>query len=254
MIGVTEWPGRPGDENKRLSLERRRLTPATIGPTPVLSFSIQCADRGAGSGTPLSRLSWFFAPFSEIAATTIVTIGKVPTARCRRLRAAGRIIIQAYRRQRRPDPGEQYAQLGRLRLGDSKMQVVEGLPVQVMDTLDDRQRLGGERQDMSAAIIRIRYALDEAARLQPVKQANERNWPDVENLSEGGLIGPFVLRQLYEDSASSESHAWEVGAQRAVVATASQPGCLEQQPHNRIRIIRTGIILGPRRRLRGRGL
>src|SRR5271155_5137595 len=53
--------------------------------------------------------------------------------------------------------------------------------------------------------------------------ANERNWPDVENSSEGGLVGPFVLRQLYENSASSESHAWEVGAQRAVVATASQP-------------------------------
>ena len=52
---------------------------------------------------------------------TIVTIGKLPTAGCRRLRAAGRIVIQAYRRQRRPDPGEQYAQLGCLRLGDSKM-------------------------------------------------------------------------------------------------------------------------------------
>jgi hypothetical protein len=108
------------------------------------------------------------------------------------------------------------------------MQVVAGLPVQVMDALDNRQGLGGERQDMSAAIIRIRYALDEAARLQSVKQANERNWPDVENLSEGGLIGPFVLRQMYQDSASSESHAWEVGAQRAAAATASQPGCLVQ--------------------------
>jgi hypothetical protein len=29
---------------------------------------------------------------------------------------------------------------------------------------------------------------------------------------------------------------------------------IEQQPHNHIRIIRAGIILGPRRRLRGRGL
>ena len=134
------------------------------------------------------------------------------------------------------------------------MQVVAGLPVQVMDTLDDRQGLGGERQDMSTAIIRIRYALDEAGRLQPIEQANERNWPDVENSSEGGLIGPFVLRQLHEDSASSEGHAWEVGVQRAVVATASHPGCLEQQPHNHIWIIRAGIILGPRRRLRGRGL
>ena len=66
----------------------------------------------------------------------------------------------------------------------------------------------------------------------------------VENSSEGGLIGPFVLRQLCENSASSESHALEVGAQRTVVAIASQPGCFEQQPHNHIRIIRAGIILG----------
>jgi len=68
------------------------------------------------------------------------------------------------------------------------------------------------------------------------------------------LIGPFVLRQLYENSASSESHAWELGAQRAVAATASQLGCLVQQSHNHIRIIRAGLILGPRRRLRSRGL
>src|SRR5271156_2052340 len=115
-----------------------------------------------------------------------------------------------------------------------------------MDTLDERQGLSGERQDMSAAIIRIRYALDEAAGLQPVKQANEGNWPDVENSSEGGLIGPFVLRQLYENSASSESYPGEVGAQRAVVATANQPGCLEQQPHSHTWIIRAWIILGPR--------
>jgi hypothetical protein len=134
------------------------------------------------------------------------------------------------------------------------MEVVTGRPVQVLDTLDDRQGLSGQRQDMSAAIIRIRYALDEPGRLQSIKQANERNWPDVENLSEGSLVEPFVLRQLYEDTASSESHTWELGAQRAVVEIASQPGCIEQQPHNRIRIIRPGIILGPRGRLRGRGL
>jgi hypothetical protein len=127
-------------------------------------------------------------------------------------------------------------------------------PRQAIDALDDRESLGGERQDTNAAIIGVRPAHDEAGRLQPVEQANERNWPDVENLSEGGLIGPFVLRQLYEDGASSESHAWEVGAQRAVVATASQSRCLKQQPHNHIRIIRAGIILGPRRRLRARGL
>src|SRR3984957_7348105 len=95
------------------------------------SFSIHSADRGVGPGTPVSRLSWFFAPFSEIAGMTIVTISKLPTAGCRRLRAAGRIVIQACSRQLRSDSGEQYAQLGRLRLGDSKMQVVAGLSVQV---------------------------------------------------------------------------------------------------------------------------
>ena len=123
------------------------------------------------------------------------------------------------------------------------MWIVKGLPVQVMDTVDDRQGLSGVREDMSAAIMRIRYALDEAGRLQPVKQANERNWPDVENLSEGGLVEPFVLRQLHKDGASSGGHAWEVGAQGAVVATASQPGCIEEQPHDHIRLIR-GVIRG----------
>jgi hypothetical protein len=39
------------------------------------------------------------------------------------------------------------------------------LPVQVMDTPDDRQGLGGQHQDMSAAIIRVRHALDEAGGL-----------------------------------------------------------------------------------------
>src|SRR3984957_18477390 len=111
------WPGAPADKNKRLSLERRRLTPATVGPTPVLPFSIHSADRGGRAGSPVSRLSRFFAPFREIASTTIVTIGKLPIARCRRLGAVGRMCS----RQLRSNPREQYAQLGRLRLGDSKM-------------------------------------------------------------------------------------------------------------------------------------
>jgi hypothetical protein len=59
---------------------------------------------GGRAGTSLSRLGWFFGPFREIAGMTIVTISKLPTAGCWRLRAAGRIVIQAYRRQRRPDP------------------------------------------------------------------------------------------------------------------------------------------------------
>jgi hypothetical protein len=48
VIGVTVWPGRPRRQKYQLSLERRRLTPATIGPTPALPFSIHSADRGAG--------------------------------------------------------------------------------------------------------------------------------------------------------------------------------------------------------------
>ena len=63
-----------------------------------------------------SRLSWFLALSREIAGTTIVTIGELPTAGCRRLTAAGRIVTQACSRQLRSDSGEQYAQLGRLRL------------------------------------------------------------------------------------------------------------------------------------------
>jgi hypothetical protein len=55
-------------------------------------------------------------PFCEIAGTTIVTISKLPTAGCRRLTAAGRKVTQACSRQLRSDSGEQYAQLGRLRL------------------------------------------------------------------------------------------------------------------------------------------
>jgi hypothetical protein len=72
---------------------------------------------GLWRASVFSRLSWFLAPFREIAGTTIVTIGELPTAGCRRLRAAGRIVIQACSRQLRSDSGEQYAQLGRLRLG-----------------------------------------------------------------------------------------------------------------------------------------
>src|SRR5258705_984007 len=97
---------------------------------------------------------------------------------------------------------------------------------------------------MSAAIIRVGHARDEAGRLQPVEQANERNRPDVENLSEGGLIDPFVLRELDEDSASCASHAWKL-AHLSIVTTAPQPSSLVQQPSDRIGIIRVGIILGP---------
>jgi hypothetical protein len=78
-------------------------------------------------------------------------------------------------------------------------------------------------QEMSAAIIRIRHASDEAGRLQPVEQANQRSWPDVENLSEGGLIEHFMLREVDEDGASGASHAWKLGAQLSVVATTRQP-------------------------------
>jgi hypothetical protein len=97
-------------------------------------------------------------------------------------------------RQMRPYPKEKCAQLACLRFGDSKLQIATRAPVQVADTLDDRQGLSGERQDMSAAIIGIRHALNETGRLQSVEQTYERNWPDSENVSEGSLIERFVLR------------------------------------------------------------
>jgi hypothetical protein len=97
-----------------------------------------------------------------------------------------------------------------------------------MDTLDDRQGLSGERQDMSAAIIRIRYALDEAGRLQPLFSYSWRSTkgpikPPSLKFSTSGQLRSFAC-----STASSESPAWELGVQRAVVATASQLGCLVQ--------------------------
>src|SRR6266446_3442172 len=106
---------------------------------------------------------------------------------------------------------------------------------------------------MRAPVLRVRDARDEAGTLQPVEQANERNRPDVENLSEGGLIDAFVLRELDEDSASCASHPWKL-AHLSIVATAPQPSSLVQQPSDRIGIVGVGIILGPQCRPGGRGL
>ena len=122
-----------------------------------------------------------------------------------------------------------------------------------MDTLDDRQGLSGQRQDMSAAIVRVRHTLDQTSRLQSVEQANEGNWPDVENLRDSGLIEPFVVRQVDENSVSRASHTWKLGAQLPVTPTARQPGCLMQQADN-IWNIGAGIVIGRRCRPRSGGL
>ena len=97
---------------------------------------------------------------------------------------------------------------------------------------------------MGATIIGIRHARDQAGRLQPVEQTNECNRPDVENLSECGLIDTFVLREANEDGTPRTSQSWNLGAQLPIVATAPQPSRLVQQPYNRVWIIRVGIILG----------
>ena len=91
-----------------------------VGPCLVISTQPILAIRaiettGLWRASVFSRLSWFLALSREIAGTTIVTIGELPTAGCRRLTAAGRIVTQACSRQLRSDSGEQYAQLGRLR-------------------------------------------------------------------------------------------------------------------------------------------
>src|SRR6266404_4501983 len=57
---------------------------------------------------------------------------------------------------------EKRAQLARLGFGDAELQVVMDLPRQVIDALDDRQGLGGERQDMNTAIIGVGHAREEA--------------------------------------------------------------------------------------------
>jgi hypothetical protein len=154
----------------------------------------------------------------------------------------------------RPCPREKCAQLACLHFGDSQLQIATRAPFSVADTLDDWQGLSGERQDMSAAIIGIRHALNETGRLQSVEETYERNWPDSENLSKESLLDRFVLRQVDEDSASHPSHAWESRAQLSVVASTRQPSCLVQQPHNRSRIIRAGRLDGLRCWPRGRGL
>jgi hypothetical protein len=86
-----------------------------ISTQPILAIRA-IETTGLWRASVFSRLSWFLALSREIAGTTIVTIGELPTAGCRRLTAAGRIVTQACSRQLRSDSGEQYAQLGRLRL------------------------------------------------------------------------------------------------------------------------------------------
>lgn len=97
---------------------------------------------------------------------------------------------------------------------------------------------------MGAAIIGVRHPCDETCRLQPIEQADERHRRDVENLSEGGLIDAVVPREMKEDRASCASHAWEQGAHFPIIAPAPQPGRLMQQPCERTKIVRVGIIPG----------
>ena len=94
-----------------------------------------------------------------------------------------------------------------------------------MDALDDRQGLRGQRQHMTAAVIRIRQARHEAVVFQAVEQANQRDGPDVKDLSEGGLIEAFMLREVDDDGTSRavmpgsrarSSRSWRPRAKRAV--------------------------------------
>jgi hypothetical protein len=88
-------------------------------------------------------------------------------------RLGGRILARAAARKLRSNAEEKSLQLACLGFGDSKLQIVIDLPRQAIDAFNDRQGLGGEHQDMNAAIIAVRPAFDEAGRLQPVEQANE---------------------------------------------------------------------------------
>jgi hypothetical protein len=97
---------------------------------------------------------------------------------------------------------------------------------------------------MSPAIIAIRHACDESGRFQPVEQASERTWPDVENLSEGRLIEPYELCELDEDGVSRPRHAWELGLQFSIVEPAPQPGSFYQELHDCIGLFRIEMIRG----------
>jgi hypothetical protein len=95
---------------------------------------------------------------------------------------------------------------------------------------------------MNAEIIGVGPPHDQAGRLQPVEQANERNRPDVEDASQGGLIDSFVPRQMAEDNASCAGHPRKPGAHLAVKVPGPQPASLVQQTNNCPEIIRAGII------------
>jgi hypothetical protein len=109
------------------------------------------------------------------------------------------------------------------------LNVVMRLSRHAVNVLDDRQRLGCERQDIPAAIPWIRHTHDKTGRLQLVKHTKERNRPDVENLSKTGATNSFRLR--------------EVGEDYTLVVTDLQLSCLVQKPHNYIRLLIVGIFV-----------
>jgi hypothetical protein len=74
-------------------------------------------------------------------------------------------------RQIRPYAAKQCAQLTCLALGEPSLLVLAEPSGQVVDVLDDRQGLGGERQDRGMGIIRVGRTYDEAGGLQPIQQA-----------------------------------------------------------------------------------
>ena len=117
----------------------------------------------------------------------------------------------------RPHAAEECAQLACLGFGDPKMAVIIGLSGKA---LDNRLSLGGERRDMSAAIIGIRHSNHEARGLQPIEQANEHNRPDAQNSSQGRLIDPFVVSEMNEDGASCVSHTRKSSANLSLAASA----------------------------------
>jgi hypothetical protein len=75
-------------------------------------------------------------------------------------------------------------QLIGLDIGNPKLRLVIDPPCQLIDTLDHWKRSGGEGEDVSLGVPRVRYACDETQAFQPVEQAKERRRLDIEGSGE----------------------------------------------------------------------
>jgi hypothetical protein len=127
-------------------------------------------------------------------------------------------------RKIRSHPTEQRVHLRSFGVGQSNLRFTLDSPGKLVDARNDRQCLGGGRQQMRTPVMRIRHARDKSVRLQPIEQANKSDRRDVEAVSECGLVATPKLREMDEHGAPRAGHPGQPGAYRFVAASAPQPG------------------------------